>query len=260
MTILDAGIYGIVEGFTEFLPVSSTAHLILLSSVLGIPQNQFTGLFEVVIQAGAILAVVFLYIQYILKHRQVLTRVLYSFIPTAIVGFILHDIIKNVFFKSNSLMAIALISVGALFLIAEYFIAQKKLKLEKGIEKMSAKDAVIIGLCQSLAVVPGVSRAGAVIVSMIFLKYKRTDAAIYSFLLAVPTILAASVLDLLKTDPSILNGANVTLLIVGSVVSFIFALVFVRWLLKYLQNNTLNLFAIYRIALGAILLLFFQHL
>lgn len=260
MTILESGMYGIVEGFTEFLPVSSTAHLILLSSLLGIPQNQFTSLFEVVIQAGAILAVVVLYIQYILKHRQVLVHVIYSFIPTAIVGFILHDMIKNVFFKSNTLITIALIGVGVLFLIAEHFIAQKKLKLEKGIEKITPKDAIIIGLCQSLAVVPGVSRAGAVIVSMMFLKYKRTDAAIYSFLLAVPTILAASVLDLLKTDPSILNSSNILLLLVGSTVSFIFALIFVRWLLKYLQNNTLNLFALYRIALGAILLLFFQHL
>lgn len=260
MTILEAGIYGIVEGFTEFLPVSSTAHLILLSSILDNPQNQFIGLFEVVIQAGAILAVIFLYIQYILKHRQVLVHVVYSFIPTALVGYIMHDIIKNIFFKSTSLMAVALIGVGILFFIVEYLVSRKKLKLEKDIEKMTIKEAIIIGLCQSLAVVPGVSRAGAVIVSMMFLKYKRIDAAKFSFLLAVPTILAASILDLLKADPRILNGENILLLLMGSVVSFVFALLFVRWLLKYLQNNTLNLFAFYRIVIGAILLLFFQHL
>jgi len=260
MNVVQAVIYGFVEGFTEFLPVSSTAHLIFLSKFFNLPQSEFVSFFEVFIQSGAILAVVILYCDYIRKHIDLAKSVFISFVPTAIVGFFAHDLIKSVFFESTNIIIFSLIGIGIVFIIVEALIARKVLTLTKGIDHIPPAHAVLIGLCQALAIVPGVSRAGSVIVSMMLLKYKRSEAALYSFLLAVPTILGASVLDFAKTDFSIFNGSNVMLLIVGFVTSFVSALIFIRWFIQFLQKNTLTPFGFYRIALGAILLMIFQHL
>src|SRR3989338_5474876 len=133
MTIFQAFILGIIEAVTEFLPISSTAHLIFASKLLGVPQSEFVKLFEVFIQSGAILAVVFLYFRYIVQHKQLLSNILISFLPTALVGFFLHGTIKGVFFESNILITATLFAGGVVFIVLEYFIKQGSLKLKKAI-------------------------------------------------------------------------------------------------------------------------------
>lgn len=256
MNIFQALILGVVEGLTEFLPISSTAHLIIASKFLGLSQTEFITFFEVFIQTGAILAVVVLYFQYILHHKKYLKPLFYSFIPTAIVGLLLHTIVKTVFFDSPLLIYSSLILVGIVFLIIEYLVKQGKLELKRSLDEITPQDAIIFGLFQACAVVPGVSRAGAVMVGMMMRGYKREESAIYSFLLAVPTIFAASALDIVKTDLSIIaNDSHLYALIVGFSVSFITAYIVIKWLINYLQSHTLEIFGVYRIILGISLLL-----
>lgn len=256
MTFFHAFILGIVEGITEFLPISSTAHLIITSHLLKLPQTEFQKFFEVFIQSGAILAVFLLYTQYVFKNKKIIKPLIFSFIPTAIVGFVLYKIIKNVFFESNTLIFLALVLVGLLFIVVEKLIKKEKIKLDKTINHLTINYALLIGLAQSLAVIPGVSRAGIVIIAMMLMGYKREEAAKYSFLLAVPTILAASGFDLLKTNFSLLtNTNNLLLLVIGFITSFITAIFAIRWFVSYLQKKSLIPFAIYRILVS--LLLFF---
>ena len=152
-------------------------------------------------------------------------------------------------------MVAAFFILGAGFLIIEYLIKNNKIKLVQSINRLNYKTAIIIGLAQSLAVVPGVSRAGIVIFTMMILGFKRDDSARYSFLLAVPTILAAAGYDFYKSkDLLVISSNNLVLLVIGFIVSFISAYIVVNWFIKYLQKNTLNIFAIYRIILAGILL------
>lgn len=256
MNLIQSIILGLVEGVTEFLPISSTFHLIWTSKLLGIPQSDFLTFFEVFIQSGAILAVVVVYFKYILEHKQNIRNILFSFIPTAIVGLILHKIIKTIFFNSDTLMLGAFVLFGIIFIIVEYLIKKGKITLNKSILDIPISVAIIIGLGQSLAVLPGVSRAGAVMIIMMILGYKRKDSALYSFLLAVPTILAASGFDLIKMDFSLLHqGSNILYIAVGFVVAFVSALMVINWLIRFLQTNTLTSFGIYRIVLAALIFL-----
>ncbi|MEO6508885.1 MAG: undecaprenyl-diphosphate phosphatase, partial [Patescibacteria group bacterium] len=190
MNIFQSIILGVVEGITEFLPISSTFHLIFASKLLDIPQNDFLKLFEVVIQGGAILSVVILYIKELLSDRELLKKVIVSFLPTATIGFVLYKVIKNVFFEADLLMLAVFLIVGIIFIVVEK--SHRNQALTQPIDKLTYKDAFIIGLVQALAVIPGVSRAGSVILAMIFLGYNRPNAAKYSFMLSIPTILAAS--------------------------------------------------------------------
>jgi undecaprenyl-diphosphatase len=256
MNIIQSIILGVVEGVTEFLPISSTAHLIITSKILNIPQTEFQKFFEVFIQSGAILAVIFLYISYILKHKDVAKKVMVSFLPTALIGFLLYKIIKNIFFESFNLIIFMILGIGFVFLIIEYLIKKKKISLTKNLIAISFTEALFIGLGQSLAVIPGVSRAGIVIIVMMILGYKRDQAALYSFLLAVPTILAASVFDFYKMKTILFSsGGNMLNLIVGFVVSFITAYIAVKWLIDFLKKNSLTLFGAYRILLAIILMI-----
>ena len=255
MSPISALILGIVEGITEFLPISSTAHLIITSKILNIPQTDFQKFFEVFIQSGAILAVVFIYIQYIWKNPRVIKNVLISFIPTAVVGFFLHKIIKNVFFESFYLIIGSLFFVGLLFIVFELLVKNKKIRLVKSINRLDTYEAIIVGIVQSLAVVPGVSRAGAVMLTMMALGYRRDESAIYSFLLAVPTILAAGIFDLYKSKDVIFSSLdNVWILAFGFLISFVFAYISVKWLINYLKKNSLVGFGIYRILISVTLL------
>lgn len=255
MNIIHVLILSIVEGITEFLPVSSTFHLIQTAKILGIPQSDFTKLFEVFIQAGAILSVVFLYAKTILKDKELMKKTLISFLPTAIIGLVLYKVIKNVFFESPYLMTGVFIIFGIVFLIAEYLVQQKKLKLHHDTKDLTYKQAFIIGLFQSLAVIPGVSRAGAVIISMMFLGYKRDESARYSFILSIPTIFAASFYDLYKMrEVAFSNLNNGGILILGFVGAFVSSYLVVKWLIQYLQRNSLAFFGWYRILLGIIIL------
>lgn len=256
MNIIQSIFLGIVEGITEFLPISSTAHLIITSKLLHIQQTDFQKFFEVFIQSGAILAVFFLYIKYVMKHKEVIKNVIISFFPTAIIGFLLYKVIKTVFFESTLLIIGAMILFGIVFLITEYLIKSKKLVLKKSLGAISWQEAIIIGLNQSLAVVPGVSRAGIVMITMMGLGYKRDESAIYSFLLAVPTILVASIYDVYKMKGMLLSsGQFLPILMTGFIVSFITAYLSMKWLIEYLRKNSLISFGIYRIILGTLLLL-----
>ena len=255
MNLIQSVILGVVEGITEFLPISSTAHLIIASQVLGIKQTEFQKFFEVFIQSGAILAVVFIYLKYVIKNIKVIKNVIISFIPTAIVGLALHKVIKDVFFESNLLIIAAIGVIGLVFLIVEYLIKKEKIKLSRNIGRINLQTAVIIGLAQALAVVPGVSRAGIVIIAMILMRFRRDEAATYSFLLAVPTILAASALDLYKSAQVVQFVQNdILYVLTGFLASFISAYLAVGWLINFLKKNSLVPFGIYRIALAIILL------
>ena len=258
MNILQTIILGLVEGITEFLPISSTAHLILTSKLLQLQQTQFLKLFEVFIQSGAILSVFFLYFKYLLKNKDVWLKLFISFIPTAIIGFIFIDLIKNVFFESMWILISAIFIVGLIFIFLENKIKKGVLSLKNKISNISYSHAFLIGTVQALAIIPGVSRAGAVIIVMLLLGYKRDESAIYSFLLALPTIGAASLFDLYK-NIGILSSSitNIQILIIGFIVSFVSAYFSVKWLIEYLKTHSLFVFGIYRIALAIILLLFF---
>ena len=258
MDIIQAMIFGIVEGITEFLPVSSTFHLIWTGRLLNLEQTEFLKLFEVFIQSGAILAVVFLYWKEILFNAHLFKKLVLSFIPTALIGFGLYKIIKGVFFESEITMVVIFILVGIAFLIIEYRIQKGTFDLKNDISKLTMKQAVLVGLFQALAVMPGVSRAGAVMIGMMFMGFKRSEAAKYSFMLAIPTIIAASVLDLIQMREVVMANTNyLPMLFVGSFVAFLSALVVVKYLIKFLQTNSLNIFGWYRVIIGIILLLVF---
>ncbi len=253
MTIISAIILGIVEGVTEFLPVSSTFHLIWTSRLLGIQQTEFQKLFEVAIQSGAILAVLVPFITAIKKDISVLTKIIVAFIPTAIIGFLLYPIIKTTFFNNTNLQLIVFAAVGILFIAFEYI---RKNPLTKSIATITYQEAALVGTIQALAVIPGVSRAGAVILALMALSYKREDAARFSFFLAVPTILSASLLDLLKSYPAVQTGGDILALLLGFVVAFITALIVVRWLMRYLSHHTISAFGWYRLIATLIIVSF----
>lgn len=257
MNIIHVVVLSIVEGITEFLPVSSTFHLILTAKLLSISQNSFVELFEVFIQAGAILSVVLLYFQSIIKDRELMKKTFVSFVPTAVVGLVLYKMIKTIFFNSPYVMVGVFIFFGIIFLILEYLVIQKKIKLYKEIKSLTYKQAALIGLVQSLAVIPGVSRAGAVIVSMMVFGYKREESARYSFILSIPTVFAASFYDLYKMRAVAFDNLNnAGLLALGFIGAFVCSYFVVKWLLSYLQRNSLALFGWYRVVLGIILLIF----
>ena len=255
MSFIHVVILGLVEGITEFLPISSTAHLIITSRLLNIPQTEFQKFFEVFIQSGAILAVVFLYIQYIIKNPKVIKNIIISFIPTAVVGFLLHKVIKNYFFDSLRLIEVTMFSVGVLFIVFELLVKNKKINLKKSINQLSVRHAIAVGIVQSLAVVPGVSRAGAVMLGMRGMGYKREESATYSFLLAMPTIFAASAFDLYQSKQLLFsNLSNIWFLVFGFLISFVFAYISIKWLINYLKKNTLSGFGIYRVLISLVLL------
>lgn len=252
--MLVALILGIVEGLTEFLPISSTAHLIITNRLLGLSQNEYWKFFEIFVQVGAIMAVITVYFQELFKHKQNI-KLLFSFLPTAIVGLLFYNVIKNVFFNSLILIALSLIGFGLVFLLIEYLINKKQLILTKNLNNLTIRQAMIIGLAQSLAVIPGVSRSGAALVGSLLLGYSRQEAAKYSFLLAVPTIILAALFDLLKTDFNVVSS-NVGITLVGLVSAYLSALFVIKWFLHFLKNNSLVVFGIYRIIVGILLLIF----
>lgn len=258
MNIFHAVILGVVEGVTEFLPVSSTFHLIFSARVLGVQQNDFTKLFEVFIQSGAILSVALLYLTDVVKYKEISKRVIVSFIPTALAGLILYKFIKNVLFENQILMIFIFAVVGGLFLLIEQLVKKDRLTLTNVLKNLSYREALIIGLIQALAVIPGVSRAGAVIVIMMILKYKRDQAAYYSFLLSIPTIFAAAFYDLYKMRQTVAAYSyNWILLAAGFAAALISSYFVVKWLINYLKKNSLSIFGYYRLIIAIILMLIY---
>ena len=254
MNIVQTIILGMIEGLTEFLPISSTFHLIFGGWWLGIIDVELVKVFEVFIQAGAILAVVALYGREVLSNRQLSEKLLVSFIPTGIVGLALHKTIKGVFFESEILMLAAFMGLGIVFIIYEKWLRNKIENLKLNMSQLTYQQAVLIGMFQALAVIPGVSRAGAVILGMMFLKFKRSEAAKYSFLLAVPTICAAAALDFFSFRQEIFAANdNLMILGLGFGVAMVSAYLVLKWFIEYIQKNSLAIFGWYRLVVGGLL-------
>ena len=250
MDYIQAIIFSIVEGITEFLPVSSTGHLILASELLKVPQSNFVKDFEIIIQLGSILSIVVLYFKELLRSKLIWQKILVAFLPTALIGLVLFKFIKSFLLGNLYITLIALLIGGVLLILLELIHKEKDTHIDS-IEKMSFKNAFIIGTFQSLAIIPGVSRSAATIVSALFLGTKRKTAAEFSFLLAVPTMLAATSLDVLESKFSY-TPYEWSLLAVGFIGSFVVALIVVKLFLKYIQNHTFIPFGIYRIAVAII--------
>ena len=255
---LTAGLLGIVEGLTEFLPVSSTGHLILADALLGI-EGPASKLFDIVIQLGAILAVCWVYRERFARAaaglasdpiaQRFVTNVVIAFLPAAIVGVLAHRLIKEVLF-SPWVVAVSLIVGGILILVIER--ARPPPRVEN-VDDMRMRTALGIGCCQILAMVPGVSRAGATIMGGLMLGVDRPAATQFSFFLAVPTMLGAAVFDLYK-NRAILSLENGTMIAIGFVVAFLCALFVVRTLVGFVSRHGFGVFAWYRIALGGLAL------
>lgn len=251
MNFIQAIILSIVEGLSEFLPISSTGHLVLASALLKITQTDFIKSFEIIIQSGAILAICFLYYRQIISNFKLWPKLMIAFLPTGIIGLALYQLIKNVFLGNSDLTLIALFLGGVLLIVFERFYKEEESSLDS-IDQISYKQAFLIGLCQSLAIIPGVSRAGATIIGGMFFGLKRQTAVEFSFLLAIPTMAAATGLDLLKSNFSF-TPQEYLLLLVGLIGSFITAIFAVKFLVNFVKSHTFTVFGIYRILLALIL-------
>lgn len=252
MDFYQAFLLSVVEGLTEFIPISSTGHLILATKVLNIEQTSFVKTFEIAIQSGAIASVVFLYWRKLLDSIDLLKKVLVAFIPTGVIGFTVYRVVKDV------LIGNLYVTLGALFLGGIAIIAIERY-FKKHNEKLESKDltykrALLIGIFQSVSMIPGVSRSAATILGGIFLGLSRQAAVELSFLLAIPTMFAATAYDLYKNAHAFEIG-QLQILIFGFIVSFVVALASVKWFLSFIRTNTLTPFGFYRIALSIV---FFQ--
>lgn len=260
MTFFDASILSIVEGITEFLPISSTGHLVLTSHILNLEQTEFLKSFEIIIQFGAILAVVILFFDKFFNfkngiaiNKKVWLSVITAFIPTAFVGFTLYKVIKNVLIGNELITVAALFFGGIGLIILEKMLYKKQTKkeivLNDSIESLTLKQSFFIGVAQSISIIPGISRSAASILGGMILGANRKTAVEFSFLLAIPTMMAATGLDLLETNVTF-SSNEWFLLTVGFIGSFIVALVVVKWFVKYVQTNTFIPFGIYRILIA----------
>lgn len=247
MGLLDALVLGVVEGVTEFLPVSSTAHLMFTSELLGLPQSAFVKSFEIAIQSGAILSVVVLYWRKFLE-QETLARVAVAFIPTALVGLALYPFIKSAL-VGNIAVALAALCAGGIFLIIFERWHLRRPSPEP--RQLTFGEAALVGLAQAVAVVPGVSRSAATIVGGLALGINRQTIVEFSFLLAAPTMAAATALDLYKSAGAF-NGADWGVLGVGFATSFVVALAAITWLLRFVQTHDFTSFGVYRIIAAAL--------
>ncbi|MRR54229.1 MAG: undecaprenyl-diphosphate phosphatase [Deltaproteobacteria bacterium] len=251
MTGFEAGILGIVEGLTEFLPVSSTGHLILVSELLHLPQTEAHKAFEVAIQLGAILAVACLYWRKLIARSDLLLKLAVGFLPTGIIGLTLYKLVKNLF--DPSVVSISLIVGGFAFFAMEYYLRNHKPAIHDAGD-VSYRGAFTIGLVQCISMVPGVSRSGATIIGGLICGMSRTAAAEFSFLLALPTMLAATCYDVYK-NAAAFQGSDWDNLLIGFIVSFIFSIIGIKILIRFVANHTFIPFGIYRIIAGALFLL-----
>lgn len=247
MSIFQSIIFGIVEGLTEFLPVSSTAHLDLVRYFLSIPASPFIKSFEIIIQLGAIMAVVVLYFKK-LQSLKVLRAIIISFIPTGIVGFTIYSFIKSYLLGNTFIIALALFIGGVgIVLFEKYSITDAE--DDRDIESLSVKELLYLGTAQALAVIPGVSRSGAVIIFGRAIRIPRKLITEFSFLLAVPTIGAATVYDIYKNGLSF-SGSEWLNLLLAFIVSFVVAYFVIKMFLDYIRTHSFSVFGWYRIILG----------
>ncbi|DAB27374.1 MAG: undecaprenyl-diphosphatase [Sulfurimonas sp. RIFOXYD12_FULL_33_39] len=256
MTIFDSIILGVIEGFTEFLPISSTGHLIVASQFLAIEQNSINKAYEVIIQFSAILAVVLNYRdKFTIKKINLWTKIFLAFLPIGTVGFLFSSQIKELF--SVNIVAIMFIIGGIIFLIVEKFFIQEENHTVDNIEEITLKQSMIIGFAQIFALIPGTSRAGSTIIGALLVGLSRKASAEFSFLLAFPVMSAVTAYDMLKHYHEF-SDANLIILAVGFVTSFIVAYLTIKLFLKFLETFTFVFFGVYRIIFGVVLLLFFN--
>lgn len=251
MNFFHAIILAIIEGITEYLPVSSTGHMIIGASLMGISDLDFTKIFEVNIQFGAILSVVVLYWKRFLQSFQFYYKLMAAFMPAAVIGFALNDYI-DALLENVAVVAVMLVLGGFVLLFIDGYFEKKAQK-----EDMNYSDAVKIGLFQCIAMVPGVSRSAATIIGGMFQGLSRKTSAEFSFFLAVPTMFAASAYKLLKgfmKGTLTFSTEEFQLLAVGNIVAFLVAMAAIKFFINYLQKYGFKVFGYYRIAVGLLIL------
>ena len=247
MDIWTAIVLGIVEGVSEFLPISSTGHLILTAQLLGLGHTDFLKSFEIAIQMGAILSVVVLYWRSLLVDINVLKKVVVAFIPTGVIGLTLYKIIKGYLLGSEMVVLWSLF-IGGIIIVGFELWHGRRPESAVGFEDISYKQAIIIGLFQSIAMIPGVSRSAATIIGGLALGLQRKTIVEFSFLLAVPTMSAATLYDLYKSG-SLFSASQINILTAGFISSFVVALLSIKLLLRFIQTHTFIPFGIYRIVM-----------
>ena len=253
-----AAVMGVVEGLTEFLPVSSTGHLILAGALLGFDDDK-AKVFDIAIQTGAILAVIIVYWQKIWatiagiptqpQARRFALNVVVGFLPAGVIGFLAYKAIKSYLF--NPWVVASAFIVGALIIL--WVENRRRPSRIESIDDMTVMDALKVGFVQCLGMIPGTSRSGATIIGGMLLGLSRKAATEFSFFLAMPTLVGAAVYSLYK-ERALLSMADLPLFAVGFIVSFISAWLCVRWLLRYISTHTFTPFAWYRIAFGIVVL------
>ena len=277
--ILKTVLFGIVEGITEWLPISSTGHLILVEQFVKFEQvsPEFWNMFQVVIQFGAILAVVILYWNKIwpfTKNKQkaisdkgILSyfnkdimnlwgKILVGCIPAAIVGLAIDEVFEALFYNPFCI-AIALIVFGVAFIIVENWNKKRKTKTKNTNKEITYKDAILIGVFQLLAAIfPGTSRSGATIIGGLLIGLSRANAAEFTFYLAIPTMLGASLLKLVKFGFAF-TGIELAILLIGMLVSFVVSILVIKFLMNYIKKHDFKVFGYYRIVLGVMVLVYF---
>lgn len=257
MSILQAIILAIVEGITEFLPISSTGHLIIASSLMGIASDEFVKLFEVVIQLGAILSVIVLYYKkfFPLNRWNFYFKLIVAVIPALILGFLLGDKIDQ-WLQSPLVVATTMLIGGVVLLFIDNVFNHPTIDDEN---KITYGNSLIIGFWQCLALIPGTSRSAASIIGGMQQKLTRRLAAEFSFFLAIPTMAAATGYKILKayqqTPAIITDGNNIKLLLIGSFIAFVVAMIAIKFFITYLQKYGFKMFGVYRIIAGIILLI-----
>jgi undecaprenyl-diphosphatase len=248
MSLLETLIIAIVEGLTEFLPVSSTGHMIITQHLLGVESTDFVKAFTVNIQFGAILSVLVLYFKRFFQTLNFYYKLFVAFLPAAIIGFLLGDYI-DLLLESVLVVAITLLLGGVFMLFADKWFNKPDAE-----QKLTYPKAFKIGLFQCIAMIPGVSRSMATIVGGMAQKLTRKNAAEFSFFLAVPTMFAASAYKLLKDYTVLFESHNISTLLIGNLVSFVVAMLAIRFFINFLTKYGFKFFGYYRIIIGAVLL------
>jgi len=247
-------ILSIVEGITEFLPVSSTGHLILTAFLLKIPQSNFLTTFEIVIQLGAISAVLVIYGKSLWNNLKLWPLLIIGFLPSALTGLLLYKFIKKYLLVNPFIPVITLFIGGIILIFLEKFLNKRKRELS--IQNLDIKKSFYIGLFQTLSVIPGVSRSAATIIGGMIFGMTRKSSAEFSFLLAVPTIFGATALDLMESNFQF-NASETILLISGIILSFISALIGIKLLITFVERNSFVFFGIYRIIFSILFYILF---
>lgn len=252
MSWLAAILLAIIEGITEFLPISSTGHMIIGSSLMGIADDEFVKNYTVIIQFGAILSVLVLYWKRFLKSIDFYVKLFIAFIPAAVIGFLANDYV-DMLLENVIVVACTLLLGGVFLLFVDKIFEQNE---KSGHEEPSNKNALVIGFFQVIAMIPGVSRSAATIIGGLTQKLTRKAAAEFSFFLAVPTMFAATSYKLLKIYKSAtgFSGHDVQILLVGNFAAFIVALLAIKFFISFLTKNGFKIFGYYRIAVGILIL------